>query len=156
MDTWWSWQGQGRTETERAESATSLHYAHIPARLPDTRTRPAGLVNLKAADGVRRACWSVSRGNCRHQSVRPPRDSERAKARQTKAGRIQRRQQFLLPLPPRVLWCNLTPEEPRRADTHNQFQTCPAPAAASPSSLSVCSPLCVFWYHLTLDSMARR
>ncbi|KAK2890400.1 hypothetical protein Q8A73_018700 [Channa argus] len=56
---------------------------------------------------------------------------------------------------PRFQWCNLTPEEPRRADTQNQFQTCPAPTAASLPLLSL-RFRSVFWYHLTLDSAARR
>ena len=42
--------------------------------------------------------------------------------RQTKAGRIQRCQQFLLPLPPRFLWCNLTP---RRAPASRRTEPVP-------------------------------
>lgn len=150
VDNWWSRRGQRRTETEGLESATSQCYTHIP----DTRTRPMGLVNLKARMGWRRARWSVSRGNCRQPSVRPQRDSDGRKTRKTKAGRIQRRQPFLLPLPPLRLSCNITPEEPWQADTQNQFQTCLTPLVASPPSLPVFSSLCVFWYHLTLDSVA--
>lgn len=97
--------------------------------------------------------WSVSRGNCRQQSVRPQRDRKRREMRQTKAGRIQRRQPFLLPLPSLFLSCNTTPEEPWQADTQNQFQTCPTPLLLPPSLPDFAS-LCVFWYHLTLDSVA--
>lgn len=35
-------------DTDRVEVATSRRYTHIAVRLPDTRTRLTGLVNLKA------------------------------------------------------------------------------------------------------------
>lgn len=50
----------------------SRRYALMSARLTDTD----GLVNLRAR-------WSVSRGNCRHKSVRPARSRQ---TRQTQSG----------------------------------------------------------------------
>lgn len=110
---------------ERVQSATSRHYTRIPARLPDTRTRPAGLVNLKArmeCGGLAGVCQEETAGTS--QSGRGEK-SEGKKMRQTKAGRIQRRQQFLLPLPPRFLWCNLTPSRSPDVRTHTHTEPVP-------------------------------
>lgn len=128
-----------KRDSEKVESTTLLHYAHISAGLPDTGTRPTGLVNLKAPMEVG---WLA--GVCQEEAAGTSRSGHREADKSRE--RIQRRQQFLLPLPPpRFLWCNLTPRgAPASRHTHreNQFQTCPAPTAASPPSVSVFSLLC--------------
>lgn len=104
-----------KKDSEKVESTTLLHYTHISAGLPDTGTRPTGLVNLKAPMEVG---WLA--GVCQEEAAGTSRSGHREA---DKSGeRIQRRQQFLLPLPPpRFLWCNLTPRgAPASRHTHRE------------------------------------
>lgn len=121
----WTLGGHGRVKEEERlrewRARPRCHCARISAGLPDTqeRGRATRLVNLKSADGGRRARWSVSRGSCRQPVAQ---DAER----QTKAeGEFKDASSFffLFP-PPRFLWCNLTPRgAPASRHTHTHTDT---------------------------------
>lgn len=57
-------------------------------------------------------------GVCQEETAGTSQPASQAAKRQTKAEITQRRQRFLLPLPPRFLWCNSTPGESPGEQTH--------------------------------------
>lgn len=112
----WTLGGHGRVKEEQRRrqsrrAATSRHYTHIPA-LPDTRTRPTGLVNLKArmeGGGFAGVCQEETAGTSQSGRWETARGQERGRQKQRE---FKHASAFFFSLsPPRFLWCNLTPEE---------------------------------------------
>ncbi|KAK9531066.1 hypothetical protein VZT92_010517 [Zoarces viviparus] len=79
--------GVREEQRQRAESPTSRHYTPIPARLPDTRTRPKGLVNLKA----RVEGGGALAGVCQEETASTKQSGRQEAAREGKGDRQRQR-----------------------------------------------------------------
>lgn len=105
--------GKKNTDAERQGARPRRVPLTSQPPLTDTGTRPSGLVNLKARMEV-----GGLAGVCQEETAGTSQPASQAAKRQTKAEITQRRQRFLLPLPPRFLWCNSTPGESPGEQTH--------------------------------------